>query len=292
MTVAGDRLVECESTPTVRLRLDHSAWSRKDTSSTRALSQFERNKAVYHARGVSRSYTASSLDRVESIVLLHYQPAIADKSVLDLGVGAGRTIDFLRPLARRYVCLDYSPEMVDVVHDSWPDVEVRLADMRDLSDWSNGAFDFVLATKNLLDTVSHEDRLTTLREVRRALSPGGLFVFSSHNRRYELAGRGPRLNYSRNPVTQLALLARYVVQIKNHWSVDRQRRVEQDYALLDDSGHDYACLHYYVDRPTQRRQLEDARFELVDVFDSSGKRLSEGGDEKSSSSLMYVARAI
>jgi hypothetical protein len=52
-------------------------------------------------------------------------------------------------------------------------------------------------------------------------------------------------------------------------------------------------LHYYVDRQTQRRHLEDAGFKLVDVFDTSGKRLSEDGDDDTSSpSLMYVAWAV
>jgi SAM-dependent methyltransferase len=246
---------------------------------------------VYHARGVSRLYSSTSLERLESIVLLHYQQAFAGKSVLDLGIGAGRTIDFLRPLAGRYVCMDYAPEMVEVVRASWPDVDVRLADMRDLSGCPEGAFEFVFGPNNVLDAVSHEDRLRTLREVRHVLSAGGVFAFSSHNRRYEEAGRGPRLPYSRNPVTQLVLIARYIRQLRNHRRVRGQRSLGQDYAVLDDIGHDYTVLHYYVDRQAQRRQLEDAGFELLDIFDVAGKRLSEGGRETSSPYMMYVARA-
>src|SRR5436190_12668983 len=210
---------------------------------TRSTSQFELNRAVYHAPGVSRLYQLDSLDRVEAAALIQYQPSFAGRNVLDLGVGTGRTIDFLKPVARHYVCLDYSPVMVDFVRSTRPDVEVHLADMRNLSTWGAEAFDFVFGSNNVLDAVSHDDRIRTLSEIRRVLSSNGVFMFSSHNRHYRYAGSGPRLRPSRNPVTQLLNVGHYFRQQMNHHRLSRHRRLEQDYALLDDIGHDFSCLH-------------------------------------------------
>lgn len=256
---------------------------------TESISQFDLNRAVYHAPGVAQHYQSTSLERVEVAALIRHQPGFAGRRVLDLGVGTGRTIDFLRPLASRYVCLDYAPEMVEFVRSTRPDVEVHLADMRDLSQWPTETFDFVFGPNNVLDALSHDDRLRSLREVRRVLSSTGLLVFTSHNRQFRFAQSGPRLQYSRNPVTQLANIARYLRQQLNHRRLAPLRRFERDYALLNDNGHDYALLHYYVDRDIQRQQLEHAGFRLVEILDYSGRVLAEGGDDSSSPALMYVA---
>ena len=248
------------------------------------------NRRIYHAAGIPQWYRSDApLDRAETMALLKYQPAFAGREVLDLGIGTGRTTHFLAPLATRYVGTDYSPPMVDYVRAHLPDITVGLADMRDLSAFSGSSFDFALASCNVIDAVSHDDRLRTLGEWRRVLRPRGILMFSSHNRQYSRALSGPSLARSRNPVTQLRYLERYVRSLINHSRVRRLRRVDGEYALLNDLGHDYAALHYYIDRDTQRRQLERAGFLLRDVFDVSGHVVGDTGDDSASPSLLYVA---
>jgi SAM-dependent methyltransferase len=207
-------------------------------------------------------------------------------------VGTGRTSRYLAPLAGRYVCVDSSPPMVEHVRRHLPGVDVRLADMRDLGAFASGAFDFVLASCNLIDAVSHEDRLRVLAEVRRVLRPAGVFMFSSHNRRLRTAMLGPRLIRSHNPSTQAAQVWRYALSLINHARVRRLRRIETDYALLNDSGHDYAALHYYIDRDAQRRQLEQAGFQAREIVDTLGRSLQPGDDDSESPSLMYVVERL
>lgn len=247
------------------------------------------NRRIYHARNIASWYRSESLDVAETMALLAYQPRFAGRAVLDLGVGSGRTTRFLAPLARTYVCVDWSPPMVRYVREHAPDVDIRLADMRDLSAFADGAFDFVFASCNLIDAVSHEDRLRVLGEAHRVLSPGGTFAFSSHNRRLWDALSGPRLRWSRNPSTQLMHAWRYVRSLVNHARVKGLRRIETEYAILNDPGHNYAALHYYIDRVTQQRQLDRAGFRLLDVFDGAGRRLAEDDDDSASPSLLYVA---
>jgi SAM-dependent methyltransferase len=252
--------------------------------------QDEINSRIYHAHGVTSAYRSKLLlDRPETMALLRYQQGFFGRSVLDIGIGTGRTAGFLQPLARRYVCIDYSQEMVDHVRKALPGVEVHLADMRDLSRWGAAEFDFIFAPDNVFDAVSHEDRLRILAEARRVLSAEGLLVFSAHNRRSRKAGKPPRLAYSRNPITQARYVLEYLRRRRNHLRVGRLHRHEEEYALLSDVGHHYALLHYYIDRDRQRRQLEAAGFRLLEVFGSDGRSLGESDDDGSSPSLLYTA---
>jgi len=250
------------------------------------------NQAVYHAKGIERAYRSMQLSAAEASVLMKYQRYFADRDVLDLGVGTGRTTHYLEPLARRYVGIDYSPHMIKHMHAHFPDACTLLADMRHLSMFDDESFDFVIGSNNVMDAVSHADRLTVLGEVQRILRAGGLFVFSSHNRDYAKATSGPRLQLSRNPATQLRNLASFVRQLFNHRRTRKLRKIETEYSLLDDGGHDYLLLHYYVDRSHGELQLSRVGFEMLDVFAHSG--LVKARDEKDvvSPSLYYVARRL
>jgi SAM-dependent methyltransferase len=252
--------------------------------------QDEVNKRVYHARGVERSYKTWELTRAEAATLLKYQAAFAGRDVLDLGVGTGRTSVYLAPLARRYEGIDYSPVMVDHMRSNLPAISVRVGDLRDLEPFSDGSFDFVFGPNNVLDAVSHDDRLRSLAEVSRVLRPGGLFVFSSHHRMYRYALSGPRLRWSGNPARQAVQTLRWTVQVFNHLRFGRMRREEDDFALLNDEGHDYACLHYYIDQRHQRQQLTGAGFTVIDVLDRDGQSVREADDAVDSPWLMYVAK--
>jgi SAM-dependent methyltransferase len=248
------------------------------------------NRRVYHAEGVARFYTNVDLHPPEALALLHVFAEFPHHDVLDLGVGAGRTARYLAQLAPHYECLDYSPVMLEQLHKTNPSVSAHEGDMRDLSEYADESFDVVFASCNLIDAVSHADRLRVLAEVRRVLRPAGAFLFSSHNRNSARALGGPRLELTRNPVTQLRNLVRFARQTLNHARTGKFRKIDGDYALLDDSGHDYTLLHYYIDRRTQRAQLERAGFALVYAISTTLCTLGDGDDDSQSSCLHYIAR--
>src|SRR5262245_57653043 len=100
------------------------------------------NQRIYQAANISRWYRSSTLDYGETMALLRYQPSVAGREVLDLGVGTGRTARYLAPLAGRYVCVDSSRPMVEYVRGHLPNIEIHLADMRDLGIFATGSFDF------------------------------------------------------------------------------------------------------------------------------------------------------
>jgi SAM-dependent methyltransferase len=247
------------------------------------------NRDVYFSPRVYRKYLSTQLTPAETACLLKYQPYIFQRAVLDIGVGAGRTSRYLAPLARRYEALDYSPVMVNYVGKVMPEISIRQADFRDLRIFEDGSFGFLFATDNVIDALSHEDRLRAFREAYRLLVPGGLLAFSSHNIRYKNAFSAPRWPWSSNPVTFAANGAKYAISWWNHLRVGLLREITSEYALLNDPGHFYACLHYYASRSTVKAQVEYCGMGLIDVFDRGARCLEDADDAPESPSLLYVA---
>ncbi len=251
--------------------------------------QEEINRAVYYSPRVYRYYLSRSLTPQESACLARHRSAIQDRDVLDIGVGAGRTAHHLSPVARRYEAIDYSPVMVAYIRENMPWISVRQADFRDLSVFPAESFDFVFATDNVIDALSHEHRLGALGEVKRVLRPGGIFAFSSHNLHYKRALAGPSIEWSSNPARLAVNCAKYAVSWWNHLRIGRLRETTPDYALLNDRGHFYACLHYYIARAAMRSQLAAHGLRFVEAIDTNGCVLSDGADDGDHASLMYVA---
>ncbi|MES2403286.1 MAG: methyltransferase domain-containing protein [Pseudomonadota bacterium] len=227
------------------------------------------------------------------MILLKHQPAFAGKDVLDIGVGTGRTTAYLGPLARRYQAIDYSAAMVDRFKQNFTDVPIALADMADLRVFADASFDFVLATNNVLSAVGHEARLRTLQEIRRVLRPSGMLVFSSHNRNdVHGLGRHFRPEFARNPLTQLALAARWCVASFNHARLAHRQLFTDEYAIVNDEAHGGTLLHYYISPDRQRRQLASCGFELLEMYDRRGRPMSPGDDAARSQWVFYVAKRI
>lgn len=254
--------------------------------------QYRINTRVYHRPSVLNEYRHDTLAREDGVALLKYQPAFAGKDVLDIGAGTGRTAIYLAPLARRYQAIDYSPVMVQQFEQALPGVPIALADMRDLSRFGEAEFDFVLASNNVFDAVGHQDRLRTLREVHRVLRPGGTLMFSTHNREVRQLLRGPRLRFTRNPVTQARLVVQWCRALANHARLGRLQEIGKDYAIVNDEAHDCSLLHYYIGPEAQRRQLETLGFELLEVLDRFGVPVPSGGRAEHSRWLLYVARRL
>jgi SAM-dependent methyltransferase len=249
------------------------------------------NGAFYLSQVVLRTDPKEGLDEQEIVTLLKYREHIVGRDILDIGIGNGRTARVLAVLAKYYVAIDYAPLVVAEARKTMPHLQVHLEDMRDLARWGDGTLDFVFGPNNVIDAVSHDDRLKTLREARRVLRDGGLFVFTTHNRCYFGAQAGPRLRVSRNPVTFAYQLVRYLRSVRLHRRMKPMRRFEDEYALLDDCiGPAHALLHYYIDRTAQERQLASLGFDLVDVIDKRGATVPRGEMSPESAHLMFVAR--
>ena len=248
------------------------------------------NGRLYREQNLVSTYTPTRLHPPEATALVRYRDDIHCQRVLDLGCGAGRLATYLRPLVEEYVGVDVSRHMVEHCRRAFKELEFIQGDMRSMPQIENDSFDTVFAVANLFDAVSHAERLEVLAEVRRILAPGGLLVFSAHNRNYREAGDAPRLGRHRNPLTQMRLLLDYLQASSNHRRIKPFHRNESEYALLNDSGNNYHTLHYYVSRDVQASQLARAGFELLECLGEYGETLGPADRDDAYSSLMYVAR--
>lgn len=138
--------------------------------------QFDRPDVVESYRP-RQALTATEQDLVERHVA-------TGASVLDLGVGAGRTTGALAARAGRYVGIDVAPSMVAAARQAHPEADLRVGDAADLSAFADGSFDVVVFSFNGIDYLEPDAaRHRCLDEVRRVLRPGGTFLFSTHDPR-------------------------------------------------------------------------------------------------------------
>jgi SAM-dependent methyltransferase len=190
-------------------------------------------------------------------------------AVLDLGVGTGRTVPFLRPLAGRYVGVDFAAEMVSACRARFPDVDLRQGDARDLAAFADHEFDLVLFSFNGIDYMPPEDRPRALSEVFRVLRPGGVFVFSTHNlnaldRSAIGRFRLPPIVWTPRPLRLAARLARLAASAlrawRNHHRLAREVRQTEEWAFVNDGAHASSLLTCYVRPAAQLEALRAAGF--------------------------------
>jgi SAM-dependent methyltransferase len=248
--------------------------------------QDEINGRLYQRPELVQQYAKVTLTLPEVAILLRQRDQVLGQRVLDIGCGAGRLAAYLGP-SSDYVGLDISPHMVAHCRERFPGQTFVEGDLRVLP-FEDASFNAVIAIANVIDAVSHEDRVHALEDWRRVLAPGGVLVMSTHNRHH--AVERPVLGHSRNPITQLRMGVEYLQARLNHARLRRHERAFADYELRNDPGHEFSVLHYYIERPTQERQLADAGFEVLDVVDETGRSLPVGADDRAFTSLHYVAR--
>lgn len=234
-------------------------------------------------------YSTSVLRPAELAVLDRHREALSGR-VLELGCGAGRLTGHLAGMARHVSAIDISAAMVERCHRRFPSVDATVGDLRDLSGFTDGSCDAVVAAYNVLDILDHAERRRVLREVHRVLPDGGLLVMSSHNEAYLPRNRKPTDVRARNPLRVAVNLRRMPGRVSNQRRLRRFERHEDEYSVAIDEALDFSVLHYYISPPAQVRQLATAGFETLEVLDEAGRTLEPGALAPESSEIHYVAR--
>jgi len=250
------------------------------------------NKKKYESKSVVSSYINMRLQNPEVMIFVKHRESIAGRHVLDIGCGSGRTTAILKNLSSGYVGLDYSLEMVESCRKRFEGVRFLHGDVRDMSEFNDREFDYVMFSFNGLDSINHEDRLKGLREIRRVLKQDGLFVFSSHNRNHRYAISRPKMKFSITPCKQAGNFVKFFQSTRNRLRNENHQVFNEQYAIINDVAHNYAMLTYYIDKVHQVSQLEDIGFETVEMYDTLGNKLNIDSDDKDSAWIYYVAKKI
>ncbi|MDR4499339.1 MAG: class I SAM-dependent methyltransferase [Candidatus Scalindua sp.] len=250
------------------------------------------NKRNYEKKHIVSSYAHSLLQTPEERILEKYRENILDKRVLDIGCGAGRTTSYLNDLSKSYTGIDYSFEMIEMCRKRFEHVSFIHGDVRNMNMIKDKSCDFVIFAYNGLDSISHEGRLMGLREINRVLCQNGLFVFSAHNRNHRYAITYPGFAFSTDPHILLKNIIKFIKSILNHTRQKKKQQFENEYAIINDRAHNYSMLTYYIDKKSQKSQLREVGFDIVEMYDTSGNVLEDNDYDGNSAWIYYVAQKL
>lgn len=251
--------------------------------------------AMFHARSAT-GYG----DHGERAALLSVATDVRGTPILDVGVGGGRTTWPLRLLSDDYVGIDAAPNMVSVFRQSYPDVDVRLADARDLREFADEAFGFALFSNNGLDALSHGDRARALSEMARVVRPGGIVLYSTHNLHGPSFDERPWQRVRTEEPATARSQARATAQLAwrsvrspamypAYW---RNRRIDQHdgWATGPLRAHGFNLVAHFIAADRLEVEVRAAGLQLTDVFTLGGERIDPVGPESHTHYFHVIAR--
>jgi SAM-dependent methyltransferase len=246
------------------------------------------NAQIFFSPKLAQYYAGEPLSKAETALFGRHRNAIEGKRVLDLGVGSGRTTPALLPISADYRGCDLAPPMLDLARVRFPQATFIERDIRDLTGIEGAPFDFILASCNLFDALPHEERMQVLRDVHALLTPGGMLIFSAHNRCWKKAGSGPQFALPSHPYAAVRRIVGHAIDLRNFRRMRAFEQVHGDHAMLRDISHRWLGVFYYTDRDNQEHQLRSIGYEVREVVGLNGEALAPGADTRDEASLHYV----
>lgn len=244
---------------------------------------FEHNHQVYTARDIVQHYRQlNQLQPAEQSILDLFGDEWSRMKMLDIGVGAGRTTQHFSSVVQEYVGVDYSEEMIAACRKRFPSSSqsrlFEVVDARDMSQFADSSFDFILFSFNGIDSLSHQDRLQVFQEVNRVGKTGGYFFFSSHS----LQGLEREFNWrnqiSLNPIkTYVNLVMCGLLRFFNS-SISLKQLKGSARENIQDESHNFRLKQYYI-RPQEQLSQLKSDFGDVRIYSwSSGLELTNQQD--------------
>ena len=125
-----------------RLFLDHRDHALAKPARQQAHGIDAVNRRAWRRRSTVRAYQRLQgwTDPGEQAAFGHVAPKVRSRSILDIGVGAGRTTGLLQALSTEYVGIDYTAAMVGACRASHPQARILHMDARDLSCFDENQF--------------------------------------------------------------------------------------------------------------------------------------------------------
>ena len=173
-------------------------------------------------------------------------PASNRGSVLDIGIGGGRTTGPLSEMFGGYVGVDYSEEMVEAAKSLFPSADLRTMDARNLQ--FGRRFDCVMFSFNGIDSVAYADREVILQQIAGVLLAGGYFIYSTHNINYPRVASWLNRFFVKELFQAWPRIPAIVRSLINRSRKYRQQSCDDGiFAVVNDNGAEFGYLNGYVD---------------------------------------------
>ncbi|OFX17436.1 MAG: hypothetical protein A2033_07830 [Bacteroidetes bacterium GWA2_31_9] len=223
------------------------------------------NKLIYESKKVVKSYSKkNNLTPPEKSILEQMKKNNID-SMLDIGVGTGRTTSHFGKIASKYIGIDYSEKMIEICKEKFnylSNFSFSTCDARNMSIFSDNSFDFVLFSFNGIDCVSFEDRIFIIKEIKRVLKPNGYFSFSSHNI-YNI----PKLFSFQFPKNPLKYYAEFIrCQKVKKLNQSKNNLLNMNYAMIKDGDINFSTEYCYCKPEYLVSQLTSFNFINITPF--------------------------
>ncbi len=228
-------------------------------------------KATYESPDIVNMYSRQvTLQAPEKTILKLLKDELPRMSMLDIGVGGGRTTQYFARLVRKYIGTDYSANMISVCRQKFPDIDFKIADARNLYTFRDALFDFTLFSYNGIDSMNNEDRKKSLSEIDRVTRNEGYICFSTHNLnsvpellKFQFSGSINAILYEPRRLYRLRRLNKGIIKIAKN----------EPHLILNDGSHGFRLLTYYVNPNVQVEQLNELGFKSVQVFGLDGREI-------------------
>jgi ubiquinone/menaquinone biosynthesis C-methylase UbiE len=220
----------------------------------------DRNKITYRASQIVNYYLQlNTLQPAEKAILALLQNQSSSIKMLDIGVGGGRTTQHFSKITSEYIGIDYSAEMISACKKrfstSSSKMQFEICDARNMNQFADNSFDFILFSFNGIDYTSHKDRLKIFQEISRVGKPGGLFFFSSHNLQGFESEFDIKNHISLNPLTTYVNLVMFALLRFFNRSYTLTQIKTVDFAIIRDESHNFQLRTYYIRPKEQIHQL-------------------------------------
>lgn len=227
------------------------------------------NQTIYGSENIVKYYEQiNDLQPAEQMILDRLSAHLPTMKMLDIGVGAGRTTQYFCDRTAHYIGIDYSPEMINVCKQRFPETvkrQFQVCDARNLHCFEDQQFDFILFSFNGIDYVDHADRLTILKEVHRVSKPGGIFCFSSHNLQSFESAFSFKSQWSWNPiVTYTNLVITGILKLLNR-PMTLAAIKDSSYKTVKDESHNFRLNTYYI-RPLEQIDQLSQYFKDIQIY--------------------------
>jgi len=236
----------------------------------------DKNLTTYRSKHVVKWYESLNfMVAAEQAVFERYRALVENGSLLDIGFGGGRTTAWLLTRCKAYTGLDYSQEFVNAVKKKYPQANLAMRDARDLSAYSDNSFEFINFSFNGIDYVDLHGREKILSEVYRVLKPGGVFFFSTHNRSHASFDEWPWNNRTISTLVKIKTFVKLIPFLNRKIANQKHEIQNADYAIINDSAHNYNLMTFYSSPAFLRKQLLTTGFVSPEFYNTVGEQVND-----------------